>query len=35
LIIATGNAGVYLEEKEEALNTYLSNDGGHTWLEIK
>lgn len=35
IVLATGNTGVYLEEKEENLNTYLSNDGGHTWKEIK
>lgn len=34
LIIATGNVGLYLENKEENLNTYLSSDGGHTWTEI-
>lgn len=35
LIIGTGNVGIYLDSKEENYNTYLSNDGGHTWIEIK
>lgn len=35
LIIATGNTGIYLEDKEKSLNTYLSRDGGHIWYEIR
>lgn len=34
LIVATGNVGSHLNEKFSLLNTYLTNDGGHTWIEI-
>ncbi|CAD8127468.1 unnamed protein product [Paramecium sonneborni] len=33
LIMASGNVGLYLEEKN--INTYFSRDGGLTWYEIR
>ena len=35
IIIATGNTGLYLDNKQETQNTYLSRDGGHEWMAIK
>lgn len=34
LIAGIGNVGHHLVQKSFELNTYLSNDGGHTWREI-
>lgn len=34
LIVATGNTGMYLSNRPEEVNTYLSRDGGHNWYEI-
>ncbi len=34
LILATGNVGFYLSNKAEEINTYLSRDGGHNWMEV-
>ena len=34
LILGTGNVGPYLRYEREEVNTYLSRDGGLTWLEI-
>lgn len=34
LIIGVGNIGVRLSDNEYDLNTYLSRDGGLTWLEV-
>jgi hypothetical protein len=31
LIIGTGNTGMYLGNE---YRTYISRDGGHTWMEI-
>ncbi|CAD8113365.1 unnamed protein product [Paramecium primaurelia] len=33
LIMASGNIGLYLEEK--TINTYFSRDGGMTWYEVR
>ena len=35
IVMATGNVGRYLSYKEDELNTYLSRDGGLTWIEVK
>lgn len=32
--MSIGNVGTHLTEKLTELNTYLSNDGGHTWSEV-
>lgn len=32
--MAVGNVGVHLAEEIQNMNTYLSNDGGHTWQEV-
>ena len=33
LIMGTGNVGEYLSYEEEDINTFLSRDGGKTWIE--
>ena len=35
ILLANGNTGLFLSEKHSDLNSYISNDGGHTWKEIK
>lgn len=35
LIVGIGNLGKELKYVTEELNTYLSRDGGLTWIEIK
>ena len=35
LIIATGNVGHHLHEREDETNTYFSRDAGQTWEQIK
>jgi len=35
IILGTGNTGIFLETRSSELNTYLSRDGGHNWMEIK
>lgn len=34
LIMATGNVGYFLETRADKINTYLSRDGGLSWLEV-
>jgi len=34
IIVALGNVGAHLATKNHELNTYVSSDGGHTWMEI-
>eukprot|EP00741_Cyanophora_paradoxa_P012663 tig00020614_g12234.t1 len=34
IVIATGNVGSYLQDRDEQVNTFLSRDGGLTWTEI-
>eukprot|EP00455_Lapot_gusevi_P001515 TRINITY_DN105_c0_g1_i2.p1 TRINITY_DN105_c0_g1~~TRINITY_DN105_c0_g1_i2.p1 ORF type:complete len:936 (+),score=350.77 TRINITY_DN105_c0_g1_i2:76-2883(+) len=34
LILATGNVGPHLFDAADSINTYMSRDGGLTWLEI-
>ncbi|KAL8275914.1 hypothetical protein Esti_000176 [Eimeria stiedai] len=33
IIMGTGNVGSYLRAEKEEVNTYLSRDGGLTWIE--
>jgi len=33
LIMGSGNVGEYLSYEEEDINTFLSRDGGRTWIE--
>ncbi|KAF4748383.1 Sorl1p, partial [Perkinsus olseni] len=33
LIMGTGNVGPYLRFEKDEVNTYLSRDGGLTWIE--
>ena len=33
--MGVGNLGKQLSFNEEELNTYLSRDGGMTWIEVK
>ena len=33
LVMASGNVGEYLSYEEDEVNTYLSRDGGRTWIE--
>lgn len=33
IIMGTGNVGEYLRNEKEEVNTYLSRDGGLTWIE--
>ncbi|KAL8429508.1 hypothetical protein ACSSS7_006552 [Eimeria intestinalis] len=33
IIMGTGNVGSYLRSEKEEVNTYLSRDGGLTWIE--
>ncbi|CAD8155036.1 unnamed protein product [Paramecium octaurelia] len=35
IIVATGSIGKYLSYRQDQVNTYLSRDGGLTWIEIK
>ncbi|CAK66018.1 unnamed protein product (macronuclear) [Paramecium tetraurelia] len=35
VIVATGSIGKYLSYRQDQVNTYLSRDGGLTWIEIK
>jgi hypothetical protein len=35
LILATGNVGYHLSNKEDEVNTFMSRDAGVTWSEIK
>ena len=35
IVMGTGNVGKYLSHKEDELNTYLSRDGGLSWIEVK
>ena len=35
IIMGVGNTGIYLSQKPEEVNTYLSRDGGHTWSQVK
>lgn len=34
LVVGTGNVGATLDPSPEEINTYLSRDGGLTWLEL-
>ncbi|CDJ41421.1 sortilin, putative [Eimeria tenella] len=33
IVMGTGNVGSYLRNEKEEVNTYLSRDGGLTWIE--
>ncbi|OEH80039.1 putative sortilin [Cyclospora cayetanensis] len=33
IVMATGNVGSYLRSEKDEVNTYLSRDGGLTWIE--
>ncbi|CAD8063565.1 unnamed protein product [Paramecium sonneborni] len=35
IIVATGSIGKYLSYRQDQVNTYLSRDGGLSWIEIK
>ncbi len=35
IIMGVGNVGIYLSQKPEEVNTYLSRDGGHSWFQVK
>ena len=35
LIMGVGNVGRFLSSRQDQLNTYLSRDGGLTWIEIQ
>lgn len=35
IIMGVGNTGIYLAQKHEEVNTYLSRDGGHSWFEVQ
>ena len=35
LVLGTGNVGKYLSMREDEVNTYMSRDGGLTWLEVR
>lgn len=34
IIMGTGNIGKYLSTEPEDINTYMSRDGGKSWIEI-
>ena len=34
LLFGYGNVGKYLSTKPEDKNTYMSRDGGLTWIEV-
>lgn len=34
MILGTGNVGEYLSNRPDEVNTYLSRDGGLTWMEV-
>ena len=34
IMMGVGNTGIYLSQKPEEVNTYLSRDGGHTWFQV-
>ena len=33
-MIGTGNVGYHLANKPSEVNTYMSRDGGVTWIEV-
>lgn len=35
IVMGVGNTGIYLSQKPEEVNTYLSRDGGHSWIQVK
>lgn len=35
LVLGTGNVGKYLSMREDEVNTYMSRDGGLTWIEVR
>jgi hypothetical protein len=35
LIIGTGNIGTHLTYQPDQVNTYLSRDGGKSWVELR
>ena len=32
--MATGNVAEFLQFEEEFVNTYMSRDGGQSWIEV-
>lgn len=34
IIMGVGNTGLYLSQKVDEVNTYLSRDGGHSWFQV-
>jgi oligoendopeptidase F len=34
LVVATGNVGEYLTSSADEVNTYLTRDGGISWIEV-
>ncbi|KAK6589998.1 hypothetical protein RS030_192776 [Cryptosporidium xiaoi] len=34
IILGTGNVGSHLSFEHDEINTYMSRDGGHTWMEV-
>ncbi len=34
IIVGVGNTGLYLSQKVADVGTYLSRDGGHSWMHI-
>lgn len=35
IILGNGNVGKYLSHSTEEISTFLSRDGGFTWIEVK
>uniref|UniRef100_A0A7S2SMF3 VPS10 domain-containing protein n=1 Tax=Mucochytrium quahogii TaxID=96639 RepID=A0A7S2SMF3_9STRA len=35
IVLGSGNVGPYLSEKPGDVNTYMSHDGGMSWLEVR